>query len=267
MKKRTFKNFFHVLLFGSLLAMSCSRENEPAPSSQAGEQRSAAATEVTAFAFTPQTLGITARTVSGDIGNIKQYLQYIPSTYNQKPTYKWPLVISLHGIGECGNDLNKVRYVGLPKVVIGKQFVMLAPQCTTGWWNTSVLQKFLKQVITKYNIDTNRICVTGLSMGGFGTWDWSARYPKQFASAVPICGGGTKSLACNLKYVPVWAFHNANDPTVSVWNSRDMVKAIRACGGTLVKYTENPTGGHNAWTKAYADTALYSWILKQRKRN
>lgn len=262
MKNGTFKNFIHVLLFGSLLAVSCSKENEPAPSSQANSQRSAV-TEQAALAFTPQTVGITARSVSGDIGNIKQYLLYIPSTYNQKPSYKWPLIIFLHGIGEIGTDVNKLRYVALPKVITGKPFIMLAPQCTSGWWNTSTLQKFLRQVITKYNIDTNRICLTGLSMGGYGTWDWSARYPKQFASAVPICGGGTTSLACNLKYVPVWAFHNTYDPTVSVQQSRNMVNAIKACGGRLVKYTEYPVRAHNAWTRAYADTALYSWMLKQ----
>jgi predicted peptidase len=126
-----------------------------------------------------------------------------------------------------------------------------------------VLQKFLQQVKTKYNIDTNRICVTGLSMGAYATWDWSLRYPKQFSSVVPICGGGTPSLACNLKYTPVWAFHNTYDPTVNVQNTRDMVNAIKACGGKLVKYTEYPLRAHNAWTKAYADTALYTWMLKQ----
>lgn len=262
MEKGTFKNFIHVLVIGSLLAISCSKEHEPAPSTQTGTPRSAA-TELTAFAFTPQTLGITARSVSGTIGNIKQYLLYIPSTYNQKPAYKWPVIVFLHGIGEIGTDVNILRYVALPKVIMGKPFVMFAPQCTSGWWSTSVLQKFLQQVKTKYNIDTNRICVTGLSMGGYGTWDWSEHYPKQFSSVVPICGGGTVSLACNLKYVPVWAFHNTYDPTVSVQQSRDMVNAIKACGGKLVKLTEYPVRAHNAWTRAYADTALYSWMLKQ----
>lgn len=262
MKKGTFKNFIHVLLFGSLLLTSCSKENEPAPSPQAGKERSAS-TELTALAFTPQTVGITARTVSGNIGNIKQYLQYIPSVYNQRPNYKWAVIIFLHGVGEVGTDINKLRNVALPKVIMGKPFVMLAPQCTTGWWSTSVLQKFLQQVKTKYNIDTNRICVTGLSMGAYGAWDWSANYPRQFSSVVPICGGGTTSLACNLKNVPVWAFHNTYDPTVSVEQSRAMVNAIKACGGKLVKLTEYPLRAHNAWTKAYADTALYNWMLKQ----
>lgn len=262
MRKRTFKNFIHVLLFGSLLMMACSKENEPAVSSQASEE-SSTTTEQTAAAFIPQTLGITAKTVSGNIGNVKQYLQYIPATYNQKQTYKWPLVIFLHGIGEIGANVNVLKNVGLVKVVAGKQFIMLAPQCTSSWWNSNVLQKFLQQVIKQYNVDPTRIYLTGLSMGGYGAWDWSEHYPQQFAAVVPICGGGTTSLACSLKNVPVWAFHNADDPTVNVQNSRDIVKAIKACGGKLIKYTENATGGHNAWTKAYADPALYTWLLKQ----
>jgi predicted peptidase len=210
-------------------------------------------------------LGISTKKVSGSIGNIKDYLLYVPDTYNSNKTKKWPLVIFLHGIGEIGTNVNELKNVGLPKVVKGKQFVMLAPQCTANWWNSDVLQKFLNQVKTLYNIDINRIYLTGLSMGGYGAWDWSEHQPTQFAAVVPICGGGTTSLACSLKNKPVWAFHNANDPTVNVKNSRDMVKAIKACGGKLIKYTENSTGGHDAWTKAYANSALYTWMLAQKK--
>ena len=262
MKKGTIKNFIHVLLFGSLLVAACSKDHEPAPSQT--DEEGNPSTEQPADLFTPRTTGITTQTVSGDIGNVKDYLLYIPDTYNEAKTYKWPLVIFLHGIGEIGTDVNVLKYTGLPKVVKGKQFVMLAPQCTSSWWNTNVLQKFLDQVIKKYHVDSSRIYLTGLSMGGYGAWDWSEHYPQQFAAVVPICGGGTVSLACSLKDVPVWAFHNADDPTVNVQNSRDMVNAIKACGGKLIKYTENATGGHNAWTKAYADSTLYEWMLKQR---
>jgi len=261
MKKRVFKNFIHVLLFGSLLVMACSKKNEPATSPVKEEEDPA--TEQPADVFTPQTPGITAQTVSGNIGNVKEYLQYIPDTYNEKKTYKWPLVIFLHGIGEIGTDVNVLKNVGLVKVAKGKQFVIVAPQCTSSWWNTNVLQDLFKEVVKKYHVDTNRIYLTGMSMGGYGSWDWSEHYPQQFAAVVPICGAGTVNMACNLKNVPVWAFHNADDPTVNVQNSRDMVNAIKACGGTLIKYTENPGGGHNAWTKAYADSTLYDWMLKQ----
>lgn len=261
MKKRVFKSFIHVLLFGSLLVVACSKDHQAAPPKTNEEEDPS--TEQPADVFTPRTPGVTAQAVSGDIGNIKTYLQYIPDTYNDKKTYKWPLVIFLHGIGEIGTDVNVLKNVGLVRVVKGKQFVMLAPQCTASWWNSNVLQEFLKQAIEKYHVDTTRIYLTGLSMGGYGAWDWSEHYPQQFAAVVPICGGGTVGLACNLKNVPIWAFHNADDPTVNVQNSRDMVNAIKACGGKLIRYTENPTGGHNAWTKAYADSALYEWMLKQ----
>ncbi|WP_341834682.1 hypothetical protein WJU16_17150 [Chitinophaga pollutisoli] len=121
------------------------------------------------------------------------------------------------------------------------------------------------QVLKDYNVDSSRIYLTGLSMGGYGTWSWVLNKPERFAAVVPICGEGTPSKACVLKSKPVWVFHNADDPTVPVKGSRDMVNAIRNCGGTLVKYTENATGGHNAWTKAYSDPALYTWLNQQKK--
>lgn len=242
--------------------MSCSKEEQVTPAKT--DETETPATEAI---FTPRTLGLTAQKVSGNLGNIKNYWVYIPDSYNtKKSTVQWPLVIFLHGIGEMGTDINKVKNVGLPKVVAGKQFIMLAPQCTGGWWNSETLENFLKEVIKKYNVDGTRIYVTGLSMGGYGAWDWAQLYPQQFAAVVPICGGGSVSKASRLVNKPVWAFHNADDRTVSVQNSRDMVKAIRAAGGKLVKYTENPTGGHNAWTKAYADPALYTWMLAQKNK-
>jgi len=262
MKKNVIKKFAHILLIGSLAVTACSKSRDAV---QPAEEEDKPGTEQPAEdVFTPQTPGITARQVPGpSIGNVKDYLLYIPDTYNEEKSYKWPLVIFLHGIGEMGTDVNRLKNVGLPRVVKGKPFVMLAPQCTSGWWNSNVLQQFLDRVMAEYHIDSSRVYLTGLSMGGYGAWDWSEHYPQQFAAVVPICGGGTVSLACNLKNMPVWAFHNADDPTVNVSNSRDMVAAIKACGGTLIKYTENATGGHDAWTKAYASEELYEWMLKQ----
>lgn len=216
--------------------------------------------------FPTETLGLSTEKVTGDVGNINpEYVLYVPDTYNSDKTKKWPLVIFLHGVGEMGTDINKVKNVGLCKVVKGKQFVMVAPQCTRWWWNTDALQQFFKQIITKYHVDPSRVYLTGLSMGGFQTWVWGEYYPEQFAAIAPICGGGEVDKACSLKNMPVWAFHNADDPTVSVNNSRDMVNAIKACGSTLLKYTEYPTGGHDAWTKTYADADLYTWLLQQHK--
>lgn len=215
--------------------------------------------------FDPQTPGVTVKKLDYKGGNISDYLLYVPDTYNSNKTYKWPVVIFLHGVGEIGTNIDVIRNVGLPKVVKGKQFVMIAPQCTASWWNTDVLQQLYKEVLKKYHVDSSRVYLTGLSMGGFGTWSWAQTSPEKFAAIVPICGAGTPASACVLKNMPVWAFHNANDSTVAVSGSRDMFNALKACGSTKVKYTENATGGHDAWTKAYADAALYTWLLEQKK--
>ncbi|SCC09999.1 hypothetical protein GA0116948_103244 [Chitinophaga costaii] len=208
--------------------------------------------------------GITIVTLSKAVGNMKQYLQYIPAGYNEKKTYKWPIVFFLHGTGEIGNDANVLRNVGLPKVSAGKQFIIIAPQCTANWWNLDALQTFYLSMIKQYHIDSSRIYLTGLSMGGMQTWDWAIDKPAQFAAIVPISANGDTSKVKVLKNLPVWVFHNADDPTVSVWGDRLMVDALKNAGGN-VKYTENATGGHDAWDKAYAMPELYTWLLAQKK--
>jgi predicted peptidase len=261
------KNLSHVLVIAALAATSCSKEEDASiePLNKGSETAvTSSSTWEFYWAQTPVN-SLISKTLPANVGNVsKNYVLYVPSTYNNNYN-KWPLVIFLHGIGEMGTDLNKVKSVGLCRVVKGKQFVMVAPQCLSGWWNTSSLNEFLKQIIPKFHVDPKRIYLTGLSMGGYGTWDWAENYASQFAAIVPISGGGDVNKACNLKTMPIWAFHNANDPTVSVTNSRDMVKAIKACGSTKIKYTENATGGHDAWTKAYADPNLYTWLLAQHK--
>ncbi|WP_052306936.1 carboxylesterase family protein [Chitinophaga pinensis] len=265
MKRRAINRFIYVLLIavlGSIVA--CSKRNESAVPG-GGNGTDTIPDPPKEDVFTPQTPGITVQTADYKQGNIAEYLLYIPDTYNDMKSYKWPVVIFLHGVGEIGNDIDVIRQVGLPRVVKGKPFVMIAPQCTAVWWNTDVLQQLYKEVLKKYHVDSSRIYLTGLSMGGFGTWNWAQTSPEKFAAIVPICGIGTPSQACVLKQMPVWAFHNADDPTVTVAGSRDMVNALKSCGSSLVKYTETPTGGHDAWTKAYADTALYSWMLRQHQ--
>lgn len=267
MKKKAIKNFGHVLLLGALtMMMSCGKDSiAPQPSLNVDNEAAAvAATGLVTTAFTPQTVGITVKKMDNQRGNISQYLLYIPNGYNEKKTYRWPVVIALHGMGETGSNINVVRNVGLPKVVAGKPFVMIAPQCLRNWWNIATLDVLYSEIIAKYNVDPKRVYLTGLSMGGFTTWDWSILSPQKFAAIVPICGGSNPKNVASIKTTPVWAFHNADDPTVSVWNTRNMVNALKAIGGN-VKYTENPTGGHNAWDKAYANAGLYTWLLAQHK--
>lgn len=241
-----------------LAAVSCSRSStDTLPS---GED-----TDTTGFI--PQPVGVSFRKVDHP-KDVTDYVLQIPASYNEKKTTRWPVIIFLHGIGERGSDLNQVKRAGLAGIA-GQDpdfpFVLIAPQCReNGWWDAPSLNILYKEVLEKYNVDSSRIYLTGLSMGGYGAWDWAQYAPQNFAAVVPVCGGGTPSKACVLKSKPVWVFHNADDPTVSVQLSRDMVKAIQDCGGTLVKYTERPTGGHDAWTKAYKDPALFEWMKAQK---
>ncbi|HEY0273745.1 MAG TPA: hypothetical protein VGC22_11210 [Chitinophaga sp.] len=255
-----------VFLFGGMLACTKERSYIPAPSKAVDTVKPVTPppVEEKPDIFQLRDSGITIVTMSQPVGNMKQYLQYIPAGYNEKKTYKWPIVFFLHGTGEIGNNANILRNVGLPKVSAGKPFIIIAPQCNANWWNLDALQTFYLAMIKQYHIDNSRIYLTGLSMGGMQTWDWAIAQPKQFAAIVPISANGDTTKVKVLKNLPVWVFHNADDPTVSVWGDRSMVSALKSAGGN-VKYTENPTGGHNAWDKAYAMPELYTWLLAQKK--
>lgn len=212
--------------------------------------------------------GVSFQKVNDAKSGVTDYVLQLPASYNKDKRKKWPMIIFLHGIGEIGNNLNVVKNVGLAKKAAADPdfpYVVISPQCRSGWWENPSLDALYADVIKLYNVDTNRIYLTGLSMGGYGAWDWAQNSPSKFAALVPICGGGTPSNACVLKDMPVWAFHNSDDGTVSVWNSRDMVEAIKKCGGEKIKYTENETGGHDAWTKAYNNADLYTWLNEQKK--
>ncbi|WP_343703315.1 hypothetical protein [Chitinophaga sp.] len=219
--------------------------------------------------FVNQQTGVTFKKVNGAT-TVTDYVLQIPASYNEKKTTKWPVIIYLHGVGERGTDLNQVKRSGLAVRAAQEPdfpFIVVSPQCKPNMtWDVAALNILYEDILKQYNIDPSRVYLTGLSMGGYGVWDWAVKFPEKFAAAVPICGAGTPSRACVLKDMPIWAFHNADDYTVGVAGSRNMVNAIKACGGTLVKYTENPTGGHDAWTKAYNDPALYTWLNQQKKQ-
>lgn len=211
------------------------------------------------------------KTISRTANGINpQYLLYTASTYNTHTSSKWPVIIFLHGVGERGLNINTIKNVGLPKK-IGNQtdfmFLVIAPQCKPDtWWDISSLNALYAEVIEKYNVDPSRIYLTGLSMGGYGAWDWAMLNPEKFAAVAPICGGADYfDRVCAMKNIPVWTFHNTNDPTVGVENTREIVAALKNCGNTRVKFTETPTGGHDAWTKAYANNDLYTWFKSYRK--
>jgi predicted peptidase len=206
------------------------------------------------------------------------YLLYLPSDYSPTSKKRWPLMLFLHGAGERGTNLTKVAAHGPPKLVAqGKKdlpFIIVSPQCPTGdRWKPEVLTALLDDVIAKYRADTNRLYLTGLSMGGYGTWALAAEHPERFAAIAPICGGGdtipillagTKKKAA-LKSLGVWAFHGAKDPVVKLEESEKMVNAFKQIGGPDVRLTVYPDAGHDSWTETYDDPKLYEWFLGHKR--
>jgi predicted peptidase len=195
-----------------------------------------------------------------------KYLLYLPKDYRQKDS--WPLLLFLHGAGERGDDLQLVKKHGPPKLIeAGKQFpfLVVSPQCPQGrWWEPVELAALLDEIVEKYKVDKDRICVTGLSMGGFGTWALAAYQPHRFAAIAPICGGGEPLTSMVLSHVPAWVFHGAKDPVVPLARSEKMVEAMKNNGGE-VKFTVYPEAGHDAWTETYANPQLYEWLLQQKR--
>jgi predicted peptidase len=198
-----------------------------------------------------------------------RYLLYVPRSYTTEPDRRWPLILFLHGAGEAGDDLELVKELGPPRLVeelAGFPFVLVSPQCPPDtWWrhHLETLGALLDEIEAHLRIDPARIYLTGASVGGYGTWMLAMRYPERFAAIVPVCGGGNPLHVHRLRDVPVWAFHGALDPIVPMNESEKMVSALRDAGGD-VRYTVYPEVEHDAWTLAYAEPALYDWMLSHR---
>jgi len=194
------------------------------------------------------------------------YLLYLPEGY-ESSTRQWPLVLFLHGAAETGENIEKLRNAGLPKVLEKKHdfpFVVVSPQSRRGGWNADALNALLDEVMTQYKIDPERVYVTGLSMGGFGTWELGCTYPERFAAIAPICGGGSPSRAKELKNVAVWAFHGAKDRVVPVARTEAMINALKEAG-CQPKLTIYPEAGHDSWTETYNNPELYTWFLEHTR--
>ena len=196
-----------------------------------------------------------------------RYLISLPQNYNEQD--KCPLLIFLHGAGERGNDLNRVKVHGPTKIVRKKNttpFVIVSPQCPRReGWKVEKLSKLLDHVLATTKADPERVYLTGLSLGGYGTWGWAAQEPKRFAAAIPICGGGNPSAAEKLVKLPIWAFHGGKDSVVPLSRSEAMVEAIKKAGGTKVKLTIYPEAGHDSWTKTYNNPEIYKWLLTHKR--
>lgn len=194
------------------------------------------------------------------------YLISLPKDYDQQE--KWPLMLFLHGAGERGSQLDKVKTHGPPKLIAaGREFPMIvvSPQCPDDqWWNADLLLALLDSIEKSHKVDKERIYITGLSMGGFGTWSLAARAPERFAALVPICGGGEPYWAERFAHVPTWVFHGAKDAAVPLIRSEAMVEALRKKKGNP-KFTVYAEAGHDSWTETYDNPELYEWLLAQRR--
>ena len=234
-------------------------------------------------------------------GTTLPYYLFVPASYN--PQTHYPLVLCLHGSGERGDNPSAVKNNSMATVWARDSnqtrwpCFILVPQCpSNGWWTYSNIEQAVIDILDSlqlgFSIDTNRLYITGLSMGGYGTWDLLVRYPTKFAAAVPMSGGGDPSMAASFKHIPIWNFHGAQDATVSVTYSRAMMTALENAGDTIVYtnchngdctglsdsaiadrinhhvkllYTEYQYGGHGIWDQAYNTVFLLPWVFAQSK--
>jgi len=203
-----------------------------------------------------------------------RYWFFLPADYEaQARSGGVPLLLFLHGAGERGNEpsgIDKVKVHGPPRLLdspgFAKNFpcVTVSPQCKNGFaWSPAQLMLLLDHIEKNYTIDKNRVYVTGLSMGGFGTWMCLNESPKRFAAAAPICGGAKPDWAEKMTGIPIWVFHGDKDPLVTLDRSQRIVEAVKKAGGTKILFTVYEGEGHDSWTRTYDNQLLYDWMFQQ----
>lgn len=208
-----------------------------------------------------------------------KYLLFLPQGYSANSKTTWPLILFLHGAGERGDDIWLAAKHGPPKEVTEHPdfpFILVTPQCPQDQvWSDDVLMALLDEVIANCRVDTNRVYLTGLSMGGYATWNLGLRHPERFAAIAPVCGGGDvlplvlakgRKLEA-LQSLGVWAFHGAKDPVVPVQESQRMIEVLKRYGATDLKLTIYPEAQHDAWTETYQNPELYKWFLHHRRHS
>jgi predicted peptidase len=196
------------------------------------------------------------------------YLLFLPKDY-AKSRRRWPLMLFLHGAGESGTNLLKIKKLGPPMLVDSNRdfpFILVSPQSQGNGWNPDALNALLDDVIHNYRVDKDRVYLTGPSMGGTGTWTLASARPEKFAAIAPVSSGGETGDVKKLLHMPIWAFHGAKDPTVKVSRIEATVAAFRAAGSDI-KLTIYPEAKHDAWTQAYNDPELYRWLLEHKRRH
>jgi predicted peptidase len=216
------------------------------------------------------TTGFLDRTFKDADGNEAKYVLFVPEDY--KGDKAVPLILFLHGAGETGKDGKKQSEVGIgPAIKKMEKFpaIVVFPQSQDRTWTADSKDgkralDILAAVQKEYKVDDKRIYLTGLSMGGFGTWSFAEKFPEKWAAIVPVCGGGDPDKAKDIKDIPCWCFHGDEDKAVPVEKSRKMMEALKAAGGKP-KYDEYPGVGHNSWEKAYGTKELFDWMFMQHK--
>lgn len=217
--------------------------------------------------------GFFGKTIRLPDGQRRRYAVYVPPQYYlpDNEAHRWPVILFLHGSGERGGDGIKQTTVGLPVQVARRAtrfpFIVVMPQAKEMWFRgreAAAVWAALEEVLRDYRCDPDRIYLTGLSMGGFGTWEMACLRPDVFAAIVPVCGQAPVPYLSNIAHLPVWAFHGARDRNVPVSGSRDAVAELRRLGARPV-YTEYPDEGHECWDLAYATPGLWRWLLAQRR--
>jgi predicted peptidase len=220
--------------------------------------------------------GFVDKTFKNADGTESPYVVFVPKDYDG--TKEYPVILFLHGAGETKNPKAKKEGKMPVEVGIGPAikkradfpFITVIPRAESFGWgaetaNAKRALAMLDEVMKAYKIDAKRQYLTGLSMGGMGTWSIAVAMPDRFAAIVPICGRGDPTKADKIKDLPCWAFHGDADTSVPVSGSRDMIEAIKKAGGKP-KYTEYPKVGHNSWDMAYGTDELYKWLLEQKKK-
>lgn len=222
-------------------------------------------------------LGFVHRVHKNSDGHESKYVVFVPHDYKADDTSdkRWPVIVFLHGAGERGDDGQKQVTVGLGPAIRRREaqfpFIAVFSQCLpNGRWQADSpdgdrAMAILAEVEKEYKTDRDRVYLTGLSLGGMGTWSLSMKYPDRFAALVPICGRGDTSQAAKIAKLPIWCFHGDADRAVTVEGSRSMIAAIKEAGGSP-RYSEFPYVGHNSWDPAYATGELYSWLLEQKRK-
>ena len=250
----------------------------------------------TTQAAEPQTTHRFERTLTRTVGY--EYLLALPNGYAANVEKRWPMLLFLHGSGERGSDVWLVAKHGPPQLLrketpapanetteardrrqaatqaLADNFIVVSPQCPNGvWWDDDAVGALVDEIAAKHRVDSQRLYLAGLSMGGFGTWSYAMKNPGRFAAIVAICGGGEPSTVrriartrkAELTSLGIWVFHGAKDPTVPLEESMVMVDTLKKIGVTDLQFTVYPEAKHDSWTETFNNPELYAWLLRHER--